>query len=151
MLRIFVDADACPVKEEVYRVARRYELPVSVVANARMRVPNEDSIDLVIVPGDFDAADDWIVEQVGRDDIVVTADIPLAARCLEKEARVLDSRGRPFSEDSIGDLLASRDLMSQLRESGVVTGGPPPFSRKDRSQFLQGLDKLIQAVRLANR
>ena len=151
MLRIFVDADACPVKEEVYRVARRYELPVSVVANSRMRVPNEDGIDLVVVPGDFDAADDWIVEQVGRDDIVVTADIPLAARCLEREARVLDSRGRPFSEDSIGDLLASRDLMSQLRESGVVTGGPPPFSRKDRSQFLQGLDKLIQAVRIANR
>ena len=150
MLKIFVDADACPVKEEVYRVARRYELSVSVVANSSMRVPAEEGIDLVVVEGSFDAADDWIVEQVGCDDIVVTADIPLAARCLEKKARVLDPRGRPFSEDSIGDMLASRELMSQLREAGAVTGGPPPFSRKDRSQFLQGLDKLIQAIRRAH-
>ena len=150
MLNILVDADACPVKEEVYRVARRYELPVSVVTNSRMRVPEEDSIKLVVVPGGFDAADDWIVEQADRDDIVVTADIPLAARCLKKEARVLDPRGRPFAEDSIGDLMASRELMSQLREAGTITGGPPPFSRKDRSQFLQSLDQVIQAIRRAN-
>jgi uncharacterized protein YaiI (UPF0178 family) len=147
MLKVYVDADACPVKEEVYRVALRYEWEVKVVANQWMRVPNDGGVELVKVDGGFDAADDWIVEQVGEKDIVVTADIPLAARCLEKGARVLGLKGREFTEDSIGDALATRELMSQLRDMGEVSSGPPPFQKKDRSQFLQALDTIIQAIR----
>lgn len=147
MLRIYVDADACPVKPEVYRVAQRYGLGVSVVSNARMRVPDEAGIELVVVADGFDAADDWIVEHAGADDIVISADIPLASRCLAKGAHVLGPTGRPFTEDNIGDAVASRELLSGLRESGDITGGPPPFREQDRSRFLQGLDTIIQRIR----
>jgi hypothetical protein len=147
MTDIFVDADACPVKDEVYRVAQRYELGVVVVSNAWLRTPNEKWLEVVVVGGELDAADAWIVEHVTAVDIVVTADIPLAALCLEKGASVLGPRGRPFTEDSIGGALATRDLMSQLREMGEVSGGPPPFEKRDRSQFLQTLDQMVHAIR----
>ena len=146
MTEIYVDADACPVKEEVYRVAQRYGLRVVLVSNAWLRVPNEEWLELVVVGAELDAADAWIVEHVSGDDIVVTADIPLAAMCLEKGAGVLGPRGRPYTEDSIGGALATRELMSQLREMGEVSGGPPPFEKRDRSQFLQALDRMINAV-----
>jgi len=147
MLELLIDADACPVKEEVYRVAQRYGLQVTLVANSWMNIPNEQWVRLVVVEGHLDAADDWIADHVGADDIVVTADIPLAARCLEKHALVLGSTGRPFTEESIGDALASRELMADLRDLGTMTGGPPPFSKRDRSRFLQRLDEMIQSVR----
>ena len=147
MTDIFVDADACPVKDEVYRVAQRYRLRVVLVSNAWLRAPNEEWLELVVVGAELDAADAWIVEQVTQDDIVITADIPLAALCLEKGAGVLGPRGRPFTEDSIGGALATRELMSQLREMGEVTGGPPPFEKRDRSEFLQALDRMIHSVR----
>jgi len=148
---IFVDADACPVKDEIYRVAQRYEITVKLVSNSWLRVPREDWLELVIVDGELDAADAWIVEHVSKDDIVVTADIPLASESLKKGARVLGPRGRPFTEDSIGAALATRELMSQLRDMGEVTGGPPPFEKRDRSQFLQALDQMIQSVRRGRR
>jgi uncharacterized protein YaiI (UPF0178 family) len=151
LLIIYVDADGCPVKEEIYRVARRCELSVVLVANKRMQVPVEAAIRFVVVTGAFDAADDWIVENVERDDIVVTADIPLAARCLERCARVIDHRGGAFTEDSISDVLTSRDIASHLRDMGVMTGGPKPFDRRQRSAFLQRLDTVIQAIRLGKR
>ncbi len=147
MTRIFVDADACPVKDEVYRVAQRYGLRVVLVSNTWLRAPNEEWLEVVVVGGELDAADAWIVEHVTRGDIVVSADIPLAALCLEKGASVLGPRGRPFTEDSIGNALATRELMSQLREMGEVGGGPPPFEKRDRSQFLQALDRMIHAIR----
>ena len=123
MLTIYIDADACPVKDEVYRVARRYAMRVAVVANAPLRVPADALVELVVRPG-FGAADDWIAEQAGPGDIVITADIPLAARCLAKEARVLDPKGHPFTDNDIGSALAMRDLMDELRQGGTVTGGP---------------------------
>ena len=147
MTRIFVDADACPVKDEVYRVAQRYGLRVVLVSNTWLRAPNEEWLEVVVVGGELDAADAWIVEHITRGDIVVSADIPLAALCLEKGASVLGPRGRPFTEDSIGNALATRELMSQLREMGEVGGGPPPFEKRDRSQFLQALDRMIHAIR----
>lgn len=147
MLDIYVDADGCPVKREVYRVASRYGLKVFLVANARMRVPERNSVELVLVGDQFDAADDWIVEHVTVDDIVVCEDIPLASRCLKQGARVLTSRGRVFTEASIGSALATRDLMSYLRGFEMVGGGPPPFEKRDRSQFLQRLDEIIQTIR----
>ena len=147
MLEIFVDADGCPVKQEVYRVAQRYGLHVTVVANSRIRIPHGDWSKLVVVEGQFDAADDWIVEHVAADDIVVSGDIPLAARCLEKGARVLGPRGYAFTPDSIGEALASRALLADLRELGTITGGPAPFENRDRSRFLQRLDETIQLVR----
>ncbi len=150
MLNIFVDADGCPVKEEIYRVARRHDLGATVVANARMRIPEEDRFTLVVVGDRFDAADDWIVERAARDDIVITADIPLASRCLQKGAIVLDQRGGAFTEDNIGDALANRELLSHLRNLGTNTGGPPPFSPRDRSRFLHRLDETIRAVRRRN-
>ncbi len=143
---IFVDADACPVKQEVYRVARRYGVRVTLVADSWMRIPDEDGIELVVVEGDFDAADDWIVEHAGAGDVVITGDIPLAARCLKLGARVLGLKGREFTEDSIGEALASRELMSDLRDLGVATGGPAPFDKRDRSRFLQRLDAIVQGV-----
>jgi uncharacterized protein YaiI (UPF0178 family) len=147
MLNIYVDADACPVKGEVYRVAERYGLAVTVVANSWMRVPAAKGIRLKVVGEDFDAADDWIVESVKDGDIVITADIPLAARCLEKGAVVIGPGGRPFTEENIGEVVATRDLLSELRETGEVTGGPPPFGKKDRSRFLQRLDEAVHAIR----
>ena len=147
MTRIFVDADACPVKEEVYRVAQRYDVEVLLVSNAWIRTPREGRVELVLVGGELDAADAWIIEQITEGDIAITADIPLAAACLEKGGRVVGPRGRPFTEQSIGDALATRELMSQLREMGEVTGGLPPFEKRDQSRFLQALDQMIHAVR----
>ena len=123
---------------------------VTLVANSWMQTPPGDWLELVVVGGKFDEADDWIVEQVEKDDIVITADIPLAARCLEKGGEVLGPKGRPFTRESIGDALATRELMSQLRDLGTVTGGPAPFEKRDRSNFLQALDKMIQAIRKRN-
>jgi uncharacterized protein len=147
VLEIFIDADACPVKQEVYRVAQRYRLRVTVVANSRIQIPNGDWIKLVVVEGQFDAADDWIVEHAAASDIVISGDIPLAARCLEKGARVIGLRGDTFTQDSIGDALASRALLAHLRELGTITGGPAPFGNRDRSRFLQSLDETIQGLR----
>ena len=149
MLTIYIDADACPVKDEVYRVARRYAMPVKVVANAPLRVPADALVELVVCPG-FGAADDWIAGQAGPGDVVVTADIPLAARCLEKGARVLGPKGQPFTENDIGSALAMRELMDELRQGGAVTGGPAPMTAKDRSKFLGKLDELINAARRAH-
>lgn len=147
MLNIFVDADACPVKQEVYRVARRYRLDVTLVANSWMRVPDEAWLRLEVVEDGFDAADDWIVEHVQAHDIVITADIPLASRCLKKGARVIGSTGKPFTDDNIGSAVATRDLLSELRGAGEITGGPPPLKKSDRSRFLQRLDEVIQSIR----
>ncbi|MBI5593414.1 MAG: YaiI/YqxD family protein [Deltaproteobacteria bacterium] len=147
MLHIFVDADACPVKEEVYRVASRYRLDVTLVANSRMRIPNEQWIVLKVVKDGFDAADDWIVEHVKPHDIVITADIPLAGRCLKKGARVIGPTGKPFTENNISHSIAMRDLLSGLRDAGEITGGPPPLKKSDRSRFLQQLDSEIQSIR----
>ena len=144
---LFVDADGCPVKEEIYRVAKRYQLDVTLVSNAWMRIPREVWLTQVVVPGGLDAADDWIVEHVTENDIVISDDIPLASRSLKKGALVLSPRGRVHTEDSIGDALASRDLLSQLRDLGTMTGGPAPFEKRDRSRFLERLDATIQAVR----
>ena len=151
MLNIYVDADACPVKEEVSRVARRYELSVTYVANCAMRLP-EPETNLVIVEGNPDAADDWIAERVTPGDIVVTGDIPLAYRCIQKGAKALGSSGNVFSEENIGHLLATRDLMRELRDAGTVTGGgPPPFQKQDRSRFLHALDQIIQSLKRSQR
>jgi uncharacterized protein len=144
---IYIDADACPVKEEVYRVAQRYGIKVFVVANAPIRVPAEDLIELVVVRGGFDAADDRIVESVAAGDIVITTDIPLADRCIRSGARVLGPKGLEFTEDAIGDALATRALLEMLRQSGAFGGGPAPFAKADRSRFLAKLDELIHAVR----
>ena len=146
MLTIYIDADACPVKAEVYKVARRHGMHVAVVANAPLRVPPDALIETVVRFG-FGAADDWIVEQAGPGDIVVTADIPLAARCLGKEALVLDPKGRPFTDNHIDSRLAMLDLMDELRQGGAVTGGPAPMTPRDRSRFLSKLDEAVNAVR----
>jgi uncharacterized protein len=148
MLTIYVDADACPVKDEIYKVASRYALRVAVVANAPLRVPSDPRIELVVRSG-FGAADDWIAEQAALGDIVVTADIPLAARCLEKGALALSPKGRPFRDNDIGDALALRALTDVLRQGGVVTGGPAPMTAKDRSRFLSKLDEAVNAARRA--
>ena len=147
MLHIYVDADACPVKQEVYRVAKRYELRLTLVANAWMRTPDDPTIRLEVVEDSFDAADDWIVDHVETGDIVVTADIPLASRCMQKGARAIGSTGRPFTEDNIGEAVATRDLLAVLRGGGEITGGPPPLTKRDRSRFLQTLDEVIQSIR----
>jgi uncharacterized protein YaiI (UPF0178 family) len=146
LLTIYIDADACPVKEETYRVAHRYDMRVAVVANAPLRVPSDPLVNLVVSPG-FGAADDWIAEQAGPGDIVITADIPLAARCLAKSAIVLGPKGRPFTENDIGAALASRELMDHLRQTGTMTGGPAPMAPKDRSRFLSKLDEMVNFVR----
>ena len=148
-IAIFVDADACPVKDEVYRVAARYGLHVFVVANSFMNLPREPWIERVVVPGSFDAADDWIAERAGPKAIVVTADVPLASRCVKSGAAVLGPTGKPFTEASIGMALASRNLMQDLREAGLVSGGPRPFSAKDRSAFLGALDRAVVRLRRA--
>jgi len=152
-MRIFVDADACPVKDEVYRVARRYELEVRVVAAGWLRLPDDPLIRLEVVreTGDLDAVDDRIVDQVTAGDVVVSDDILLASRCLEKVAHPLTPRGREFTPSSIGDAVATRELMAGLRESGAVAGGPSPFTKSDRSQFLQQLDLVVNRVRRGRR
>ena len=150
-MSIYVDADACPVKDEVYRVARRYAARVYVVANASLYVPREDLIELVVVPGGFDAADDWIAERVGPSDVAITSDIPLAARCLKADARVISPKGYVFTEDSMGEAMATRSLLEMLRQSGDFGGGPAPFNKADRSRFLSKLDDSLQALRRASR
>lgn len=142
---IYVDADACPVKNEIFKVATRYGLPVKLVTNTPMWKPEAGDVEVVVVSDGFDAADDWIVEQAVAHDIVVTSDIPLAARSLKKGARALGHKGRIFTEDSIGGAMASREVSAQLREHGMMGGGPAPMSAKDRSQFLQSLDNAVQA------
>lgn len=147
MTRIYVDADGCPVKLEVLRVAGRYGIQVSVVANSRMNLPADEDVEQVIVGSAFDAADDWIAERVSEGDIVISGDIPLASRCLKQGAQVIDFKGKELTPETIGDAMASRELMAYLRESGVTTGGPRPFEKKDRSRFLHRLDEVIQALR----
>lgn len=147
MTVIYVDADACPVKDEVYRVADRYGLKVFVVCNSWIRVPASSRIALVVVDEGPDVADDWIAERAGPGDIVVTADIPLAGRALEAGAQALHSAGRPFTADNIGGKLASRAIGEHLRSMGEVTGGPSAFQRADRSRFLQALDAAVIKAR----
>ncbi|MEP7031981.1 MAG: YaiI/YqxD family protein [Pseudolabrys sp.] len=146
-IRIFVDADACPVKNEIYRVAERYGLKAFVVANSFMNVPRDAMIERVIVPEGPDVADNWIVERATDSDIVITADIPLAARCVKKGSSVIGPTGKPFTEDSIGMVLATRDLMTDLRSAGAVTRGPPPLSRQDISRFLSALDLAVTKLK----
>jgi uncharacterized protein YaiI (UPF0178 family) len=144
---LFVDADACPVKEETYKVARRYGLKVFVVANAFLMVPKEPLIERVVVDAGPDIADDWIVEQVQAWDIVITNDIPLAQRCLAKGALVLSGKGKPFTPDSIGMALAGRSVGEHLRSMGEVTRGPAPFGPADRSRFLAELDLAVNRAK----
>lgn len=146
--RILIDGDACPVKDEVLKVAARHEWPVLIVSNRWHRIDHY-LVEQVVVPEGADAADDVIAERAHARDIVVTADIPLAARCIEKGARPIDPRGRLFEEASIGMQVAMRDLMKTLRETGEITGGPSGFTRQDRSRFLDGLERLVQTVKRA--
>jgi len=151
MPEIFVDADACPVKEEVYRVAGRYGLRVWVVANGWMRVPESPLVERVTVTEGLDVADDWIATHAGPGDVVVTADVPLADRCVKAGARVLAPNGRPFTKDSIGNDIATRNLLTELRDTGQIRGGGRPFTKEDRSRFLGALDNTIQAIRRTGR
>ncbi len=144
---IYIDADGCPVKDETYKVAQRYDLPVTVVANQWMQTPPGDRITMKVVGDGFDEADDWIVEHCEENDIVIAIDIPLADRCLKKGARVLGYKGRVFTLEGIGDALANREIAANLRDAGVMTGGPAPFDKKDRGRYLQALDALIHAAR----
>ncbi len=147
MTAIYVDADACPVKAEIYRVAERYELKVFVVSNSYLNVPRDPRHELVVVSDSFDAADNWIAERVGPDDIVVTADIPLADRSIKAGASVIGNTGLPFTPASIGMAMANRELLSNLRAMGEITGGPKPMAQRDRSRFLSALDEVIQKIR----
>ncbi|MBF0176882.1 MAG: YaiI/YqxD family protein [Magnetococcales bacterium] len=144
---IYVDADACPVKAEVMRVAERHGLAVHMVSNQWMRLPTHRLLKIQVVAGGLDKADDWIVERIEQGDIAITADIPLAARCLAKGARVVGPTGKPFDDDSIGMALALRDLNAHLRDAGEIRGNGPPFGNKDRSRFLQSLEEAIQAIK----
>jgi uncharacterized protein YaiI (UPF0178 family) len=150
-IHILVDGDACPVKDEIYMVALRHQLPVTVVSNSYFRIPEHPLISRKIVSDGFDAADDWIAEQAGISSIVVTADIPLADRCLKAGARVLGPSGKPFTDDSIGTALATRSIMADRRVgvAGIGAGGPAPFSKADRSRFLSALDAAIMAAKRA--
>jgi len=144
---LYVDADACPVKEEVYKVARRVGLEVFVVANSFIRTPAELRIKFVLVDAGADAADDWIAERAVPGDVVITNDIPLAARALEKGAEAISPTAKVFTSDMIGSALATRGLMEHLRSFGEITSGPKPFSPKDRSAFLSALDAAIQRAK----
>lgn len=148
-ITIYVDADACPVKDEVYRVAGRHGLKTLVVSNSYINVPRDPAIERVVVATGMDAADDWIAERAVRGDVVVTADVPLASRCIKAGADVIAPNGKPFTEDSIGMVLATRNLMADLRSAGAVTGGPRPFSPRDRSTFLSALDQAIVRLKRA--
>ena len=148
-MQIFVDADACPVKEEAAKVAARHALIIHYVSNSHMRLPFGDNVKRVVVSDGADAADNWIAEHASSGDIVVTADIPLASRAIKKGAQVISHIGKPFTQDSIGMALAMRDLMSQLRETGEVRGNNPVFTPSDRSRFLQGLENIIQPLKRA--
>jgi len=144
---IYVDADACPVKDEVLRVAARHGLSVHMVSNQWMRLPESPLINRVIVSDGFDAADDWIAERTGAGDIAITSDIPLASRCLEAGAWVLGPGGKPFTTDNIGMALSMRDLNAHLRDTGEIRGGGPSFTKQDRSNFLQALETAVQAAK----
>lgn len=146
MPTIYIDADACPVKSEIYKVAARYHWPVVVVSNMFIATPDSPDIQNVVVPVRFNSADNWIIQHVAPDDIVVTEDIVLAGRCIDQGAIVIGTRGQRFSEGSMGEALASRELMAQLRDQGLVASGPAPFRNQDRSQFLQRLDQTINEV-----
>lgn len=148
-IAIFVDADACPVKDEVYRVAGRHGAKVFVVSNSGVAVPRDPLIERVVVAAGPDAADDWIAERARRGDIVVTADVPLAARVVKAGAAAIAPNGKPFTEDSIGMALATRNLLDQLRSAGEITGGPKPFAPRDRSAFLSALDQAIVRLKRA--
>jgi hypothetical protein len=147
-VHVYVDADACPVKAETVKVAERHGLPVVFVANAWLAAPRAPRVRVQVVSGSFDAADDWIVTQVQRDDVVITADIPLAARCLGQGAHVLGPSGKPFTGDNIGNALANRELASELRAYGVG-GGPAPFGPRDRSRFLEALELVVRQAKQA--
>jgi uncharacterized protein YaiI (UPF0178 family) len=146
LLNVFIDADGCPVKEEAYKVAGRYQLKVFVVANKLIQIPQDSKIEMVVVSGNFDAADDWIVEKLEENDIVITGDILLADRCIKKKAKVLGHKGKEFDEDTIGSALAMRELMTNLRHMGE-RGGPAPMEKKDRSQFLATFDRIVQSIK----
>jgi len=147
MTQIYIDADGCPVKDEVYRVAERYKLSVLVVANKAIQVPLNPLVNMIVVSGGFDAADDYIVNNSQKNDIVITADILLADRCIKKSVYVLSPKGIEFTEDNIGTSVANRELMQNLRHMGEMRGGPAPMEKKDRSTFLSKLDQIIQATR----
>ena len=144
--RILVDADACPVKDEIYKVAYRREVPVTVVSNSAIRTPAHPLIDRVVVGDAFDAADDWIAEAADARAVVITADILLADRCLKAGAAVLGPTGKPFTASSIGAAIATRAIMADLRAGGDVIGGPAPFAKTDRSRFLQALDTALERL-----
>ena len=146
-IAVYVDADACPVKAEVYRVAERHGAKVFVVSNSFMMVPRAPFIEQVVVPSGLDVADDWIAERAGPRDVVVTADVPLASRCVKTGAAVLTPTGKPFTDSSMGMALATRNLMDDLRSAGAVTGGPKPFSARDRSEFLGALDRALNRIK----
>lgn len=146
---LYIDADACPVKDEVFRVARRYGLKVFVVSNNWINIPRESLIEQVVVDAGPDIADDWIAERATVGDVVITQDIPLADRCLKSGAQAMKSNGQPFTNDSIGSALAGRMVGEHLRSMGVATNGPPPFSSADRSKFLQALDTAVVKARKA--
>jgi hypothetical protein len=149
-IEIYVDADACPVKDEIYRVAERHALKVHVVSNSPIAVPREPWIERVVVGAGMDAADDWIAARAGRGVIVVTADVPLAARAVKAGAIAIAPNGRPFDDNSIGLTLATRDLLHELRSAGAITGGPKPFHPRDRSRFLSALhDAIVRLKRSA--
>lgn len=147
MVRILVDADACPVKDETYKVAWRHEVPVTIVSNSPIRVPQHDLIDRIVVSDGFDAADDWIAETCNDASIVITSDILLADRCLKRGSTVLAPTGKPFTTSSIGGAIAVRAIMADLRAGGDHVGGPAPFTKADRSQFLQALDREVVRLR----
>ncbi|CAA7613697.1 YaiI/YqxD family protein [Magnetospirillum sp. SS-4] len=151
MIRIFIDGDACPVKDEAFKVAARYGLRTIVVGNAWLRLPDDPLLSMVVVPEGPDAADDRIAEMIEAADICVTNDIPLGGRCLAKGALAIRPNGKPFTEASIGDAMATRELMNALRETGAITGGPAPFSRQDRSRFLSALDTMVHQARRMKR
>jgi uncharacterized protein len=151
MLRIFIDADGCPVKEETYKVALRYQMKVFIVANKPIHIPLHPLFEMQVVAQGLDEADNWIAEKIEAFDICITSDIPLADRCLKKQARVLGHRGDEFTEDMIGDAMATRELMKHLRELGEMKGGPAPFEKRDRSEFLSSLDRVIQGIKRLSR
>jgi uncharacterized protein YaiI (UPF0178 family) len=154
MIALFIDADACPVKQEVYRVAERHALKgtalkVLVVTNSPIAVPRDPMIERVVVGSGMDEADNWIAERAGAGAIVITADVPLASRAVKAGAEVISPNGRAFTADSIGLTLATRNLMDSLRSAGEITGGPKPFSPRDRSSFLAALDQAIVRLKRA--
>jgi uncharacterized protein YaiI (UPF0178 family) len=147
MIQIYIDADGCPVKDEVYKVAARYKIKVFVVANKFLMVPSDPQIEMCVSAKGFDAVDDWIAEKITNPDVAITADILLADRCIKKGAKVINPKGNEWTEDNIGSAVANRELMQNLRHMGEMRGGPAPMDKKSRSQFLGTLDQVIQALR----